>query len=217
MPYPMAAARGRSSGAVAGGWWLSGGISAANVVAAYQAKGAASQAASYVNLASPGTHDLTVGSAPAWAAGVGWTFDGIANYLVTDIVPQMTYSMFIQYIDYTNADNTHTAIGTYTSAIPMGFLIQGSMLVHVSGFRENTPALTSGNYGVAGKQPYRNGVAEPLAVAAGGSNPTTVINIGRCGGLNTQYAAIKVRAAVIYDATITAPQITELVTAMAAL
>jgi len=40
-------------------WWLSGGIAAANCVAAYQPKGAASLEASYVNLANPGTYNLT--------------------------------------------------------------------------------------------------------------------------------------------------------------
>jgi hypothetical protein len=43
-------------------------------IAAYQPKGAASLAASYVNLANPGTHDLSTTSAPEWSASTGWGF-----------------------------------------------------------------------------------------------------------------------------------------------
>lgn len=62
-----------AGGAAAGGnWWNYTGV-----VAAYDAKNAASQAASYVNLANPGTYDCTVASGtPSWANGTGWTFDG---------------------------------------------------------------------------------------------------------------------------------------------
>ncbi len=65
----------------AAAWWLSGGISAANCIAAYQPKGAADLAASYVNLANPGTYNAAPGVAPTWAAADGWTFGG-TNYLL---------------------------------------------------------------------------------------------------------------------------------------
>lgn len=48
-------------------WWQAGGTTGA--VAAYLAKGAASYAASKVNLVSPGTYDLTDGATfPGWVA-----------------------------------------------------------------------------------------------------------------------------------------------------
>ena len=68
-------------------WYLRGGIARANCVAAYAAKAAASLAASYVNLANPGTYNLTTTSAPSWANATGWSFNGTANYLNTGIVP----------------------------------------------------------------------------------------------------------------------------------
>ncbi len=43
-------------------WWLAGGIPAENCIAAYQPKGAASYAASKVNLANPGTYDAYEGT-----------------------------------------------------------------------------------------------------------------------------------------------------------
>ena len=65
-------------------WWLAGGINPANCVAAYQAKGVADLATSYINLANPGTYNAVVGSAPTWNAYDGWVFGG-ASYLRTGI------------------------------------------------------------------------------------------------------------------------------------
>lgn len=68
-------------------WFLSGGINPADCVAAYQAIGAESYAASKVNLANPGTYDLTDGVAPSWNAETGWTFDGLNQYLFAGAYP----------------------------------------------------------------------------------------------------------------------------------
>lgn len=62
------------SSAAAVPWYLSGGIAAANCIVAYQPKGAASLAASYVNLANPGTYNAEPGSAPSFDTTIGWTF-----------------------------------------------------------------------------------------------------------------------------------------------
>lgn len=63
-----------SQAAVDTNWWLAGGIAAANCIAAYQPKGAASYAASLVNLNNPGTRNLTnTGTDPSWDSTNGWT------------------------------------------------------------------------------------------------------------------------------------------------
>jgi len=62
-------------------WWLVAGISASQVVAAYQPKGAVDLAASYVNLANPGTYDAQVGVAPTLESS-GWVFNGTTQYLL---------------------------------------------------------------------------------------------------------------------------------------
>lgn len=54
-------------------WYRAGGASLP--VAAYQPKGAASLAASYTNLANPGTYDAAPGTAPSFNTATGWTFD----------------------------------------------------------------------------------------------------------------------------------------------
>ena len=56
------------SAAAAAGWWV---VVGKTCIAAYQPKGAASLAASYVNLQQPGTYDAAPGVAPTWAAGGG--------------------------------------------------------------------------------------------------------------------------------------------------
>ena len=65
-------------------WWdLNGTIT--SCVAAYQPKGAASYAASKVNLVNPGTDNLSDGTAyPSWSSGGAWDFIGdTARWLVT--------------------------------------------------------------------------------------------------------------------------------------
>jgi len=53
-------------------WYLLGPVP----LFAHQAKGAASQAASYIDLVTPGTNDLTPGVAPGWTALGGWSGPG---------------------------------------------------------------------------------------------------------------------------------------------
>ena len=62
-------------------WWA---VPGKACVAAYQSIGAASLAASYTNLANPGTYDAAPGGAPTWASATGWTFNG-TQYLETGI------------------------------------------------------------------------------------------------------------------------------------
>lgn len=84
-------------------WYLAGGLASAKVDGAYQAIGAASQAAALVNLNNPGVNDLTEPVAPSWSAGVGWTFNGTSQYLLSAFPPATNRSVFIRY-STTNAD-----------------------------------------------------------------------------------------------------------------
>lgn len=66
-------------------WYRAGG--APVPVAAYQPKGAASLAASYVNLTNPGTYNATwSGASPSWSADNGWMCS-TANYLRIGVIP----------------------------------------------------------------------------------------------------------------------------------
>lgn len=74
---------GQGGGAVP--WWT---VAGRTCHAAWQAIGAASLAASYVNLANPGAYDLAAGIAPTLNAD-GWVCDGTC-WLRTGIVPPGT-------------------------------------------------------------------------------------------------------------------------------
>lgn len=88
--------------AAAGSWWdLNGTLT--SCVAAYQPKGAADYAASKVNLANPGTYDLSDGVAPNWDTGTGWGFTG------TQYLEDTNYSPFI-------ANFTLVFYGTYSTS-----------------------------------------------------------------------------------------------------
>ena len=67
-------------GAVVVPWYLAGGVSAANCIAAYQPIGAANLAASYTNLANPGTYDVTKVIEPGFDS-YGWTYTVGGNNL----------------------------------------------------------------------------------------------------------------------------------------
>ena len=68
-------------------------------IAAYQPKGAADLAASYVNLITPGTYNAAPGTAPTFDAATGWTFNGSTQYLTTGVVPASGYSMLVRVAD----------------------------------------------------------------------------------------------------------------------
>lgn len=214
-------------------WWLSGGVTAANCLAAYTAKGAASLAASYDNNAAPGngladgTYDAGPGVAPTFDAATGWTFNGSSQYLTTGITPAVTWSALCQFSDATGT-GFHSIFGYFDNGAA-AFLIQparaaGNVIYYngrsSSNYVIQAPALTAGNLGIAGKQGYRNGVAD------GGVIPTTapgafgaiflgcVSNVGTPAFANV---AFKMRAFAIYNTTLTAPQVAAITTAMNAL
>lgn len=201
-------------------WWLSGGAS--GCVAAYQPKSAASYAASKLDLSGSG-NNASEGVAPSWDAVNGWQLNGTTQYLVSGVIPLPgTGSMFIQ---FTNFVTGQTYVGMYKDAAPVGtFLIQNNSNMtayngSLSSFANNTPQLTAGNYGFAGKTAYRNGVAEGVAIAAGSGTGTALF----IGGLNynagtlVQPAQFNVTALAVYDNTLSGSAAAAVAAAMAAL
>jgi hypothetical protein len=137
----------------ASAWYLAGGVDPANCIAAYQAKGAASYAASKVNLANPGTWDLSEIIAPTWNALTGWTFDGATTLLDTGLtltqIPQLTSSFTGKYANVPTSDGTKSVIGgqyadlegtTYpTNSIEINYNgLSGLWLVNCSNWDEGT-------------------------------------------------------------------------------
>lgn len=209
----------RGVAAAGGDWWD---VAGQTCVAAYQPKGAAGLASSYINLANPGTNDAAPGVAPTFDAATGWTFNGTNRYLTTNIsnagIPN--WSVIVRYSDAVVASSS-TIVGTYGT--DKTFLIQlntGNVITFNGGTTcTNTPQLLGGVYAVAGKTPYRNGVAEINSIGAGGSTSSLPIFIGALNLLGSpgQYTNCKIQALAIYSTTLSAGDVAALSAAMAAL
>ena len=80
-------------------WWRTPGLNENQYLVAYQPKGASTFESSLINLVNPGVNDAALGVAPAFNTSVGWTFDGATQFLDTQLLVNLTYSMFIR-VDY---------------------------------------------------------------------------------------------------------------------
>jgi len=216
--------------AVAGGWWLAGGIAAANCIAAYQPKGAASYAASKVNLANPGTYNAADGAAyPTWDATNGWKFLATSSqYLTTGIVPSNTNTNNAAIVKFTNGGTVNYsflfgarfAAGGYITGISPYDSFTGVRYFncHYSG-EIKSPKATSGILAFSGASAYRNGTDETVTIPSGYSNNGLAYFIG---GMNTNGALAQpttayIQAIAFYNTAITAAQVAAVSTAMAAL
>lgn len=213
-----------SGGAVP--WWMAAGVTP---VAAYQAKGAVDLANSYINLANPGTFNAAPGVAPAWAAATGWTFTAASStYLTTGITapPDQSWSAFVQYTSLTAALRRYF-LGGYRAAqtnFSVGVTDGNRMLVmnNVNGIETyNVPAMSSGNYGISGRQPYRNGIAEatliPVSVSANPSFPIFIGAQNNNNGGTIGHSNSVITAIIILPSTLSSAQVLAQVAAMAAL
>lgn len=189
-----------------GGLWytINGQVPLANVIAAYDAKNAANLAASYINLAHPGTNDAAPGFAPGWAAGTGWIFDGINHYLTTGIVPDVDWSVAIRFSAWTSSAFS-ALLGFYSLA--GGFMIDqnatnfryfhGAAAVFVTG----SAWADNGILGFAAKETYWNGISDGT-IGAGGTvyNPVHICGYNDGVG-NVQKADISIQAFTIHNVT----------------
>lgn len=214
---------GSSGSAAAVPWYRAGGAPAP--VAAYQPKGAASYAASKVNLANPGTNDATEGVAPSWSAATGWTFNGSTQWLDTGYTPAnvQTRTVICQFSNVTVAGfGALAAVMDATQSFYFGVVpwrsdtnkIGYGNTVNKSG----AAAATSGNVAVAGAYGYANGGVDSSAITFTSFAPPTTMHIGRLSnGTNHYYLSGKIQALAIYNVTLTAPQVAAVSAAMAAL
>jgi hypothetical protein len=202
--------------AAAAKWWLAGGVSASNAVAAYQPKGAASYAASKVNLANPGTYDATEGAAPTWAAATGWTFPFPANkYLLCGAGWSGTYSALVRF-----ANGGSTSPGSVIIGGPYPSLGLFTNYFGLHAYRNGTSerslgsSQTAGVMAVAGAKGYLNGTSEVANLDGTGSHAT--IYIGQTGP-NNSYWFGDILAVAFYNTTLSAAQVAAVTTAMQAL
>lgn len=202
------------------GWWLAGGAS--GCVAAYQPKGAASYAASKLDLSGNG-NNASEGSAPTWDAVNGWTFDGVSQYLLTGVIPVPNVaSMLIQFSGETTlfgtlAGSRSGSGGTAFSIEPFSF---GFTIEWFSGGSAYiAPDFRSGNVALAGRHGYRNGVEETGVLSSWLGAADTAITIGALNnfGAIIQFCAASIKALALYINDIGASAVGAVSTAMAAL
>lgn len=212
--------------AASSNWWE---IAGETCVAAYQPKGAASQSASYSNLANPGTYDAAPGTAPGWDSTNGWDFTKASStYLTTGVVPATdgSYSLIVRF----SGGDTNTGIlagCAYTADTPdYFFLVQqrnaGGLLVYGNGTNATagSSSATSGVLAVAGQYGYLNGTQD-----ASGLNQTLTAIGSRAIVIGAMYENSgpanhfngNIQAVAIYSTTLDGTQISSLTSAMNAL
>jgi hypothetical protein len=199
----------------AGPWWLSGGLAPADCLVAYQSKNAASLAASYVNLANPGTYDASVVNAPTWSAGIGWTFNGSSNQLNCAYTPVSQKSWIVK-ITASSATNRFPFLsGTGSNSVgtlPNWTASGGSIAYYNGQSAGKTPAVTSGSHvlAVAGTKAYRNGSDEGITIPAWiGSGTTINIGVPGANGWNSVIEAI-----AFYNRVLTASEVAAISSAL---
>lgn len=207
-------------------WWLAGDIDPAVVVAAYQPKGAASLAASYVNLANPGTNDAAPVVAPTFAAATGWTFNGSTQYLTTGIVPDGNTSMLVRFSDTTG--NVVAGVSRTISGSNQGWFYiipAGAAKIrwrYGATFANGSAAApAAGVVALAGGIGYLNGVVDKTAMPWVPSQTGDIVigalrEITGSTSINSFFVG-KVQAFMVANTTLTAGQVAALSAAMDAL
>lgn len=228
----MSARCGNRVRPMASGWWDADGAISGCVVA-YQPVGAASLAASYSNLANPGTYDCTARVAPTFAAATGWTFGG-TGYLNTGWIPpgDGTCSVIVR-VSNGSGTASQAIFGlqeTDAGYVPHPIRITpqdgfGGRLFYNKGsaFTYADGALTSGVAAIAGNKAYMNGSL--YLTLTGGANFTYTKDLAIGGshyyepGYEAQTGSYigNILAIACYTSTLTAGEIATISTAMAAL
>lgn len=211
-----------ATAAPAPGWWV---VSGKTCVAAYQAVGAASLAASYVNLANPGVNDAAPGTAPTWNSTDGWVFNNASSqYLTTGVVPGSGWTMIVR---FTGADTSNRLLwlcgvdgGNYTRFYLSSNFITSGHIYGGGDFLVTGSVLTSGVMAVADNQGYLNGSADGSAFTAWSGTQSDSIYIGclNTGSATPNYFfAGNIQACAVYSGTLSSGEISAQTTKMNAL
>jgi len=207
-------------GAAAESWWLSGGISAANCIAAYQPKGAASYAASKVNLANPGTYNASEGVEPEWDNTEGWKFTVAGMRLATGLTPSASTWSYIMRVkaDTNGIDTEYGRAFESVNDLLIIPLATTKNSLFMNNFVQFVVFLGSTDdvvVGMANRGAYLNGSPVGTMPSPTTSTSGALIIGNRSDGNRTLDG--KIRSFAIYNATLTAAQVLAVSTAMAAL
>jgi hypothetical protein len=202
--------------AASAGWWV---VPGKTCVAAYQPKGAADLATSYVNLANPGTNNAAPGVAPTFNAATGWEFNMVlSQYLTSGIVGGNSFSTFVRFSDGT----TGALFGEYNPGktnLNIYHNFGGRSYFRDGGSFDQAVTYANGVLGVTPVSAYANGAWVGNLVGSLAGVTAGVISIGCLNNNGTQqnFLAGKIQAFAIYSATLTNGEVVTLSAAMAAL
>ena len=218
-PFPATFDR-RAAAAAAAAWYV---VAGKTCVAAYQPKGAASLAASYVNLANPGTYDAAPGIAPTLTAD-GWTFAAASSqYLTTGITIASGWSVLLRFSNLSNRGASTFLFGSSNAGYALArcsfFVRAGDTLFENGGQLSVADTSTAAVYGVSAGSAYKDGLALTGTIPSWSGTQLAPVFIG-CrsnNGSPAGYASAYIQAIAIYSATLTAGEVATLSAAMAAL
>lgn len=208
-------------GAVATPWYLVAGVTP---IAAYQPKGAASLAASYINLINPGTYNAAPGVAPTFNTATGWTFNGTTQYLNSGVVHGQNWTIIAQFSGASDsasvmcgaqdAGDTALSVSPYFNLFGANRAFYGN-----GGVIAVSTGLASGNLCSAGNQGYKNGVAHGAAIPAWSGVNTRSVYMGAYNNTGTAdfFMAVTIIALALYNSALNATQVATTAAAMAAL
>jgi hypothetical protein len=201
-------------------WWE---VSGKTCVAAYQAVGAADYAGSLVNLANPGTLDLTEGSAPSWDAQLGWSFNGSTQYLDTGYNDPTGCTVIVRFANATLGGGGRAMCGSIDDH--GGILIAcywwaSSVVLSASQSESKISSATTSDKGVwalAARDFYQGGVnQDSLSSHYSTSSNTIAIGCARQpNGTPNAFYAGDILAVAIYSDTLTAGQVADVSDKMA--
>jgi hypothetical protein len=201
-------------------WWE---VSGKTCIAAWQGIGAASQAASYENLANSGTYDLSLGVAPTWSTVTGWTFNGSTQWLETGITGGNSYTGIFR-ITSSGAqakamfgETTGAGAATRFNIYPR---YTGDVVYFRSGGNYNqSNTTTSGVFAVTPAYGYIDGTPLGALTAphSGSTSSTVALGGHKVSGSVSEFWSGSIQAAAIYTATLTDGEISTLTDSINAL
>jgi hypothetical protein len=141
-------------------WWA---VAGKTCIAAYQPKGAADLAASYVNLANPGTYNAALGTAPTHASATGWTFNGTTQCLKTGVNATQVLTILFRHANWGDE-----FINSYQWK--MGPSIGGNQTWVYGSETKYDYSPADGTMGQAGLQAYKDGSASGTPFSSASPN-----------------------------------------------
>jgi hypothetical protein len=196
-------------------WWLSGGVDSADVIAAYQPKGASTLAESYVNLADPGTYDAYPGNAPYLTAD-GWMSDRNDYYLETGIYLPEESTIIVSLSNIQENTNNYVC-SNGTSGQWRMMLFRNGRKQWWFGSRNFSTDVTSstGVIAISGPKVYLDGtLIATISSSVSGASPTPLrlMAWSTSNGINGN-----MESAAVYSTNLSDAEVSAISSAMAAL